>query len=1282
MWVPALAGRKSGEVGHANYQHPQRLRDGTYSLEVDRFPLLLVATAMRALKADKGLWAKYDNGDNMLFKETDLAAPGRSELFEELSSLPDPGLVMLAAQVRAALKGSLESAALLEEAMPETKGAPAPSAKRPSKLASGPPSGMMRSKPVPTASPVVSAPAADALAFDADASPSLSFVRKKKRAVEKPAGVFGRLPLTAWIGGGAALGLVVAVVGGFAVWALTGKSNPPAPIPTNNRVVQKDAGAPIPPVVRADPDRNKDGAATVPATSKVPDPVVVPVAPPLTPTVPDGRADQPGVHKILTFDWNLNKPIRSLRLSPDGRFAVAIDANGYVSTASTQNGHGIDGFLPRGYQAREATLSPDGRQAVVAGDDKVVHVEAFTGYKALARMTGHLGPVNGVDVSADGKRALSCGDDGNIFLWDLEANKEISHWKGSDKPISVVRFSPDGRAALSHGADGIIHFWDVTNRHETGSVAAFRPGDPGRPLTAAFLPADRAVVGFTNTFGYWDLKSGQCTSSFGGGPVCAVAASADGRLAAFAVQGAPQFIVIDEKRLGVFWSCRGVPPVAPEGLSFAPDGRHILVGCADATVHYWAVNPGDDGAAPSPAGSGPPAAALSFETGWDKPVDPDGDCKFTPDKTVLTIEAPGKQHDLSFRMNAPRMLRKVEGDFTVQVRVDGDFRLTPETSPATVPIPSVKAGLVVMAEGGPRAELVCSSQDNPNVPGQTVLWSVWPTPRSSTGASAAISDAPTYLRLRRGGNRFFASYSQDGVKWADMRQVDQEVEMPARVNVGVIATTTKSVPFKARFDDFRLTGGGSPTPPPAVAVEKRPPPPAADVARELEEIKATFKDAYDAIHSPKDAYALSGKLLAEAHRSKDQPARQYALFLEARDLAARGEDLPTSLEIIDETATIFAVNVREAKTAALLAAGKTFSNRAAAKAYLDAAVPLLEQARADDAYDLVAPLLPAVRQAYTDAQQPDLTKIASALVTQIEHLQNEYKAVQPSLATLKEKPDDADANLAAGKFYALRKQDWDKGAPLLAKGSDAGLSEAALKEAGPPSTAADRTAAGDAWWKAGEKDATFKTALLRRALFWYDKALPDLTDKEEERVRNRVIDLTKQFPDFATAWANLDVSRAEVVGNCYLLLKPGQILSTKQPSKGVLRATVVARAAKSRLNFELLQSYKDPKVKEVKDDFLVGWEIKDMSLSVHWLYRQAVRPSMQTFTTSAKVDAEAWVKYSCDLREADTNLGVNDRILSNIAIKNDPTRARTFLVTAVGQVLEIKSLTVEPISKP
>ena len=48
MWVPELAGNNSGEVGHPAYQHPQRVREGTYGLDVDRFPLLLIATALCA----------------------------------------------------------------------------------------------------------------------------------------------------------------------------------------------------------------------------------------------------------------------------------------------------------------------------------------------------------------------------------------------------------------------------------------------------------------------------------------------------------------------------------------------------------------------------------------------------------------------------------------------------------------------------------------------------------------------------------------------------------------------------------------------------------------------------------------------------------------------------------------------------------------------------------------------------------------------------------------------------------------------------------------------------------------------------------------------------------------------------------------------------------------------------------------------------------------------------------------------------------------------------------
>src|SRR5581483_5986029 len=79
MCVPALTLLKSIEVGHPNYQHPQRAKEGIYSLAVDRFSHLVIYTALRALIAGgRPLWERYDNGDNLLFKQADFETPGTS----------------------------------------------------------------------------------------------------------------------------------------------------------------------------------------------------------------------------------------------------------------------------------------------------------------------------------------------------------------------------------------------------------------------------------------------------------------------------------------------------------------------------------------------------------------------------------------------------------------------------------------------------------------------------------------------------------------------------------------------------------------------------------------------------------------------------------------------------------------------------------------------------------------------------------------------------------------------------------------------------------------------------------------------------------------------------------------------------------------------------------------------------------------------------------------------------------------------------------------------------
>jgi formylglycine-generating enzyme required for sulfatase activity len=115
-WVPALISKRSGEVGHPAYQHPQRLRQGIYSPEVDRLPLLAVACALRALAVGgKALWDRHDNGDNLLFREADLRHPAGSALFRELWGLPDPFVHDLVGYLTIGLTGLLHQVPLLHE---------------------------------------------------------------------------------------------------------------------------------------------------------------------------------------------------------------------------------------------------------------------------------------------------------------------------------------------------------------------------------------------------------------------------------------------------------------------------------------------------------------------------------------------------------------------------------------------------------------------------------------------------------------------------------------------------------------------------------------------------------------------------------------------------------------------------------------------------------------------------------------------------------------------------------------------------------------------------------------------------------------------------------------------------------------------------------------------------------------------------------------------------------------------------------------------------------------
>ena len=116
MYVPTLEGNPSGEVGHPAYQHPQRVTQGGYGLEVDRFSHLVIYTTLHCLIVDgRELWGQYYDGDRLLVGPPDLAEPENSLVFKRLWALPDEAARHLVGHLILAAKGPLEDVPPLDQ---------------------------------------------------------------------------------------------------------------------------------------------------------------------------------------------------------------------------------------------------------------------------------------------------------------------------------------------------------------------------------------------------------------------------------------------------------------------------------------------------------------------------------------------------------------------------------------------------------------------------------------------------------------------------------------------------------------------------------------------------------------------------------------------------------------------------------------------------------------------------------------------------------------------------------------------------------------------------------------------------------------------------------------------------------------------------------------------------------------------------------------------------------------------------------------------------------------
>ncbi len=134
IFLPQYQGQDSPEIGHRNFQHPDRT-EKDYAKYVDNFPALVIYLSLLALAADPSLW-RFNNDDNLILTRADFEDPSQSECFRALKSSTDSAVRHLAGQLEECCSMRVGEVPDLEEIL---SGAPAPGAPAPSPQAGTPP---------------------------------------------------------------------------------------------------------------------------------------------------------------------------------------------------------------------------------------------------------------------------------------------------------------------------------------------------------------------------------------------------------------------------------------------------------------------------------------------------------------------------------------------------------------------------------------------------------------------------------------------------------------------------------------------------------------------------------------------------------------------------------------------------------------------------------------------------------------------------------------------------------------------------------------------------------------------------------------------------------------------------------------------------------------------------------------------------------------------------------------------------------------------------------------
>ena len=318
--------------------------------------------------------------------------------------------------------------------------------------------------------------------------------------------------------------------------------------------------------------------------------------------------------------------VYALSYSPDGRLLASghgfppleeIDhmrGRGVVHIWDTATGKALRTMRGHTQNVMGVAFSPDGQTvASVSGSSLTVPQTASkpgelclwtteTG-KLVRKLTGHAGPLTGVDYHPNGNLIATSSWDRTVRLWDARTGNLLQSLSGHQDWVLHVAFSPDGGRIATGGADGAIKIWDTATNQELWTLR----GHTKKITCVTFSPDGRRLASGSSdqAVKIWDATASPeaLTWRGAGGPIARIAFFPDGQrlLVAGNIEDAPgrirhRLTILDtaheirDTTLAIAQGSERCRPI--DGVAIRSDGRLVASASQTGQIEAWTVPEG------------------------------------------------------------------------------------------------------------------------------------------------------------------------------------------------------------------------------------------------------------------------------------------------------------------------------------------------------------------------------------------------------------------------------------------------------------------------------------------------------------------------------------------------------------------------------------------------------------------------------------------------------------------------------------------------------------------